>query len=45
MENGINLIGEIDFKDVKVKVYNDPYTEDDVVAFILSHLKSGNTCC
>lgn len=31
MEKEINLIGEIDFKDVKVKVYNDPYTKDDVV--------------
>lgn len=23
--DGINLIGEIDFKDIKVKIYNDVY--------------------
>ena len=26
----IKLIGEIDFKDIKVKVYNDPHTKDDI---------------
>lgn len=29
MEKEIKLIGEIDFKGVKVKVYNDPYIKDD----------------
>lgn len=31
MENEIKLIGEIDFKDIKVKVYNDPRSNDSVI--------------
>ena len=46
MEKAINLIGEIDFKDVKVKVYNDPYTkytEDDNVQCVWG-MRNPDTC-
>jgi hypothetical protein len=31
MNNEITLVGEIPFKDVIVKIYNDPYTSTDTV--------------
>ena len=43
MEKEINLIGEIDFKDVKVKVYNDPYTKDDTVQCVW-RMRNPDTC-
>jgi hypothetical protein len=27
----ITLIGKFDFKDIKVKVYNDPYTDKNAI--------------
>lgn len=43
MEKEINLIGEIDFKEVKVKVYNDPYTKDDIVQCVW-RMRNTDTC-
>ena len=43
MEKEINLIGEISFKDVKVKVYNDPYTKDDIVQCVW-RMRNPDTC-
>lgn len=34
MKSEIKLIGEIGFKDVKVKVYKDPYSKDDTISCI-----------
>ena len=32
MKSEIKLIGEIGFKDIKVKVYNDSYAKDDTIS-------------
>ena len=34
MKSEIKLIGEIGFKDIKVKVYNDSYTKDDTISCV-----------
>lgn len=43
MEKKIKLIGSIDFKDVKVKVYNDPYTDKDNINCAWQ-MRNPNTC-
>lgn len=43
MEMGINLIGEIGYKDIKVKVYNDPYTKEDIVQCVW-RMRNPDTC-
>ena len=43
MSKEIKLIGEVDFKDVKVKVYNDPYTNSDTVQCVW-RMRNPNSC-
>jgi hypothetical protein len=31
MDKKIRLIGDIDFKDIKVNIYNDPYTDKNTI--------------
>jgi hypothetical protein len=39
----IKLIGSIDFKDIKVNVYNDPYTHKDIINCVWQ-MRNPDTC-
>lgn len=39
----IKLIGSIDFKDIKVNVYNDPYTDKDSINCVWQ-MRNPDTC-
>lgn len=42
-KEGINLIGSIDFKDVKVNVYYDPYTDKNIIKCVWQ-MRNPDTC-
>jgi hypothetical protein len=39
----ITLIGKFDFKDIKVKVYNDPYTDKNAI-YPIWQMRNPDTC-
>jgi hypothetical protein len=43
MNEEIKMIGEIDFRDIKVKIYNDPHTKDDVAQCVW-RMRNPDTC-
>jgi hypothetical protein len=43
MSEEVKMIGEIDFRDIKVKVYSDPYAKDDDSSCVWS-MRNPDSC-